>query len=386
MNNKEYISLDDLRGKNKLTQAERLARVKVLLIDIDDTLRAGDGSINPKNLEMIKKAQAAGIECVMTTGRPRVYPERWYSELGTSRYIISTGGSEIFDCKTNQILQDFPLDNLLMKNAYKVAEKYNSLTPDERTKISPLFFQDGKNDQALRVRFVGGGRNVATVIKTADEEEVFGREGDEVGYYVKETILDENGNPVLGKNGKPQKTTVLKKATIIDGAAKIGEHLVNAVDPEEFFKTARITQVMIGSDNRFTWTHMLNNFTERGLSLPHYSKPLVDEAASRADMTADVQVAGTSKGTATHFLFKHLGLKPGQIAIMGNAMNDVIGMEAVQKLEGFAVAVGNADKEATDAADYKVGPTDQQGAVGYFLEEMLKAKDIVQNTNPEQSM
>lgn len=328
-------------------------------------------------LVKIKEARKAGIECVMSTGRSRAYPEKWYTQLGTSRYIISSGGSEVYDCKTKEILQDFPLDTQIAKILYNVAAKYNSLTPQERERISPLYAADNLRDTGLRIRFVGNGENATTILKDPKEESLLGKDGDKITFCNETNVV---------KDGK----------IIFDGTT------VKVFDPEEFFNNTPIIQMMVGSNNRFVWKYMLDkiwpaderavtpndkmkrhNDNPKAITLPFYAKALVDETANRGNMVADVQVENTNKGEAAKFLYNLLD-KP-QMAMIGDANNDVEMAEVLRELNGISFAVGNTkDESLLNAVDFKLDATATDGAVGFAISEMLKAREYMQEYNIQQ--
>lgn len=371
---KIYVPLHELEDKEKMAQAEKLAKVKLLLIDIDGTLRDDDNNIEEKTPDILRRAREAGIECVMTTGRPRVYPERWYNAgMAISPWVISAGGSEIYNCETKQVFEDHPLDSKLVKSLYRVAAKYNSMTQQDREKISPWFAADNSKDSGLRVKFVGEGKNVTTILKDPAEESVFGKDGDTITFKGQESVV---------KNGK----------------VEIAGNIVEVVNPDEFFKDARITQVMVGSNNFWTWQYLLNKvespelrnmphearkkMVEQGdnkITLPFYEKALVDETHKGGKLAADIQVWGTNKGAAAEKLAEHFKIEAGQIAMFGNAMNDIVVANKAQEMGGFAIAVGDATDDYLEAADIVVGKTCAEGAVGFFLEEMIEARELVKN-------
>lgn len=74
--------------------------------------------------------------------------------------------------------------------------------------------------------------------------------------------------------------------------------------------------------------------------------------------------AGVTKGAGLRFLCEHLHIPIESAMVCGDSENDKDIMEAA----GFAVAMGNADQEIKDIADYVTGSNEEDG-VGLAIEK-----------------
>jgi len=300
---KKYIPLDKLPYEEKINMAKALAKIKVLLIDVDGTLKRGNKSIEENTLAMLKKAADNGIECVITTSNPRAEAQQWYNDkLGIGRYDIFAGGTEVYDFKEQGVIKNYPLDNKFVKQLYNIADKYNSMTPEQRARISPKFKIDDANS-GLKIKFIGGGKSVSNL------------------------------------NGLNEP----------------------------------ITQVVISCDNSFTYEYLMKNI-KGTMSKPYYEQCTADSQKYRI---SDVQIKNTNKGEAGEFLFNHLNLKNGEMAVVGNDWNDREIIEKMPKLNGMSFAVGNASTIAAEASDFCLSVTNEEGAVGFLIGEILNARNYL---------
>lgn len=83
---------------------------KAVFIDIDGTLANSRGEISERTIESIKKVSNKGVYVVICSGRPRKYVENISRICGASNYIISSGGAEIFDYNSNEVISKDKLD------------------------------------------------------------------------------------------------------------------------------------------------------------------------------------------------------------------------------------------------------------------------------------
>lgn len=83
-----------------------LANVKMIVMDMDDTLLSHDLTISPENQVAIKNAQQAGIVIVLASGRPT--PAMWsYAEqlgLNEGGFLVSYNGAFVHDCQTKTVM------------------------------------------------------------------------------------------------------------------------------------------------------------------------------------------------------------------------------------------------------------------------------------------
>jgi Cof subfamily protein (haloacid dehalogenase superfamily) len=70
-------------------------RYRLAAIDLDETLVAHDGSISPRNAEAVRRLRAAGVTCVVASGRMHESTVRFADALGLDGPIISYNGAMI---------------------------------------------------------------------------------------------------------------------------------------------------------------------------------------------------------------------------------------------------------------------------------------------------
>lgn len=98
---------------------------KAIFIDIDGTLRDNNENISDKTIEMIKEVTKKGILVVLCSGRPRKYTEDVSKVCGASKYIITSGGSNIYDYEEDKELYINRMNKEACIQLYHIAEKAN---------------------------------------------------------------------------------------------------------------------------------------------------------------------------------------------------------------------------------------------------------------------
>lgn len=96
---------------------------KAIFIDIDRTLRDNNENISHKTMEMIKKVTEKGILVILCSGRPRKYTEDVSRACGASKYIITSGGSNVYDYEKKETLYVNRMNKAACIELYKIAEE-----------------------------------------------------------------------------------------------------------------------------------------------------------------------------------------------------------------------------------------------------------------------
>lgn len=94
---------------------------KAVFIDIDGTLRDNNRNISSKTIEIISKVTQKGILVILCSGRPRKYTEDISKECNASKYIITSGGANIYDYEKNEIIYINKIDKVACLELYKMA-------------------------------------------------------------------------------------------------------------------------------------------------------------------------------------------------------------------------------------------------------------------------
>ncbi|MFW6308692.1 MAG: Cof-type HAD-IIB family hydrolase [bacterium] len=83
---------------------------KLLALDLDGTLLDEKNNITEKNLLALKKAQQAGVEVVIATGRMLVSARPFFEKLVLSGPIITYNGALVKDIKLDEIISHQPVN------------------------------------------------------------------------------------------------------------------------------------------------------------------------------------------------------------------------------------------------------------------------------------
>lgn len=94
--------------------------VKLIAIDIDDTLLNDALLITPRVKRAVQNAVDKGVYVVLCTGRIRKGAVRFYEELSLDTPMIVSGGAEIFDAQ-GHLMYSHPVDPALVKKLLQYA-------------------------------------------------------------------------------------------------------------------------------------------------------------------------------------------------------------------------------------------------------------------------
>ncbi len=100
----------------------------VLVVDLDGTLLASNGTVSHRNREAIDEARAAGLTVIIATGRVMVESLEPLKAIAHEGLVIGAGGALLSDAKTGQTLishtmpEDLVVDvtHALLKHDHKV--------------------------------------------------------------------------------------------------------------------------------------------------------------------------------------------------------------------------------------------------------------------------
>ncbi len=98
---------------------------KIVFLDIDGTLKHDDGTISPGTISTIRKLVEMGIYVVLCGGRPRYYVEDIQRQIGSSKYIITSNGAEIYDIEKGAVVYDNCISYTDLQYLYQLALKYD---------------------------------------------------------------------------------------------------------------------------------------------------------------------------------------------------------------------------------------------------------------------
>lgn len=97
-------------------------KIKLLVMDIDDTLVYRAGPVSPGNMKAIDEARRAGVYVTLATGRGYFGSSRVIKQLGLDTYVINYGGAMINDSKTGQPVFTTELENEYVQEILAMAD------------------------------------------------------------------------------------------------------------------------------------------------------------------------------------------------------------------------------------------------------------------------
>ncbi|MDR0455548.1 MAG: Cof-type HAD-IIB family hydrolase [Treponema sp.] len=102
-----------------------MSAVRLLALDLDDTLLRSDLTISHRNRNAIKKAEAAGVTVVLASGRISAAMERYAKFLGMHRrpgYLICLNGVIIQESHAGSIIYETGIDAETALTAFNLAD------------------------------------------------------------------------------------------------------------------------------------------------------------------------------------------------------------------------------------------------------------------------
>ena len=103
-------------------------KYKIIVLDLDDTLLKSSGEISENNKKALKMAQEKGIKVILASGRPTFAMKSLANELELNKYggyILSFNGSQIIDCKNNNVLFEVALEKQQIAELYEISLNNN---------------------------------------------------------------------------------------------------------------------------------------------------------------------------------------------------------------------------------------------------------------------
>lgn len=83
-----------------------LRQVELIAIDMDGTLLDDEGVVSESNKQAIQKAKQAGIDVVISTGRPLSLSYNYAKSLGLDSYLITVNGAQIWQMNKTLLYQE----------------------------------------------------------------------------------------------------------------------------------------------------------------------------------------------------------------------------------------------------------------------------------------
>lgn len=203
-NDSKYIKLKNMLndiGIKCISDKEQLINIlniKLIFIDIDDTLKKTDGTISNRVKKAIEENRKTGNKIIICTARPRYQTLEVMKELGSDSIIVSSNGSEIYDSYDNKIIFNSFVDNdsviKMVKYAYSkdirlilTMEDYDYVTKEIRNpnqkllsnsnyikdlvecNVKQCMFIDKKSDEIYKIKGILSNDNKLHIVDEINE-------------------------------------------------------------------------------------------------------------------------------------------------------------------------------------------------------------------------
>ena len=154
--------------------------IKAVFIDIDGTLVDDNRKLSNYTKNIVEKCIKKNLKIILASGRSRFQTLERKNEIGTSSYIISSNGADVYDVeKSKEIyVENIPqnivesLFDYVIENDYKIAFNYDfdliinkMFYPDEENRVRDLEFLESVIRNKKIVQCVVSNRDINKMIE-----------------------------------------------------------------------------------------------------------------------------------------------------------------------------------------------------------------------------
>ena len=278
---------------------------KLIAIDLDGTLLNSYGIIPEENRKAIKKAQEAGVNVVLASGRTTNSVKSLAEELGGNEYIICGNGSLIYDLKKEEIIYD------------KFIEKTKALQIIQICEQNSIYYNVYTEDMVIA--------------KTLDNNVLF--------YH------QENAN-------KPD-----SKKTKINLVDNIYEYVRN-LEGKNILKFTISDKSSIIFNSIIKKLRLIKNIDV--LDVAHMSRKIIKAGTEEVSLEyyyTEITSDNVDKWNAIEWLANKLKIEKSEIMAIGDNINDKMMIENA----GIGIAMGNSDPKIKEIADKVVATNNECG-------------------------
>lgn len=126
--------------------------IKAVFIDIDGTLLTSKKEVTESTKNIINKCMENGIKIILSSGRSRLITMKYQKLAGTSPYIISSNGAEVYDIENKKEVYSEPISKEIVKELLMYSQKNDytiSVNYGFELVMSKMFYPDeAKNVRA----------------------------------------------------------------------------------------------------------------------------------------------------------------------------------------------------------------------------------------------
>lgn len=103
-------------------------RYDALLLDLDGTLLANDGELRAANVDALRRAEAAGVQVVVVTGRSCISARPVIEQLGLQSPTFVFNGAALWCPREERLIEERILSNRTVEQGLAFAEREDLLT------------------------------------------------------------------------------------------------------------------------------------------------------------------------------------------------------------------------------------------------------------------
>lgn len=282
---------------------------------MDGTLLDHNMDISEANVSAIKRAQHQGIHFAIATGRdfPLAFP--LLEDYGIKCPLIAQNGAQFFD-ENGKNKYNRGLEKSTVKNMLAVFSKYEDI--HEELMTNKGIYSDNKEQRIDTLTSMIYDMNPDTSYEEAQEKAAVMADRMEITYVddYKEILEDESA--------------IILKVSVHSNK---GRALLDPIK-DELYRTVPNLAITASS--------------KRNLEINH---------------------KGAQKGIAVSQLAKQLGIKSDEVMTLGDNINDI----SMLKWAKYSVAMGNAEPEVKEVANYETSSNRQNG-VAEAISRVLSGK------------
>lgn len=284
--------------------------IKLIASDLDGTLFSSHMNVSSENLSAIKRAQANGIEFIVATGRSASESHVAFEKLGLKVAFINVNGAMVFDRK-HQLVAENPLSKQQVRLISQIL--------DDHGVYYEVITQHGtySNNQPKRIQSFA------------------------------ELLIKTNKNLSLHEALKAAKSSpTVTRFKFVDDYQAIFDNPGESV-MKFFIADSR------GQDA----------FGEIKQQISQIDQVLI---TSSGENNIEVNHQNAQKGIALLEYAKLRGLNASEVAAIGDNFND----ESMIKMAGLGIAMGNANPQVKQLADF-VTKSNKENGVAYAIDQIL---------------
>lgn len=286
---------------------------KLAAIDLDGTMLNQYGVVTQNTKEAIQKAQEAGIEVIIASGRPIDSIKTIAKEIKSEKYFISGNGAIIYDMAKNEIIYENTLKKQKVLEIIKICEEnsiyYNIYTENE------------------------------IVAKSLQCN---------VLYYHKENANKEE-----------------KDKTHINIVENVYDYIAN--------RDEKIVKITVCDSNQAIFNSIMRKLKELDeievLEVSHMSRKMIRQGTEEIPIEyfyTEVSAKNVDKWNAIEFLKEKMDIKTEEIIAIGDNINDKKMIENA----GLGIAMGQSDPKVKEVAK-QITASNLEDGVAQFLYSII---------------